>query len=204
MNYLLEAVAQVRKNQPVKLIVIGEPKGNGIIVKLVRKLGIGDIVHFTGRIQNEEFADYYSRATVAVVPSVYEGFGIPAAEAMACGVPLITTSGGALPEVVGNAAMIVPPADTSALTKAITHLLNNPEERVKYAQAGLERVNSVFSWPKAAKKWSRFTGRQLMVTVDFHELKLKPRALLVAEVPGCLNRYEVFIYLRIVFYLKKG
>jgi glycosyltransferase involved in cell wall biosynthesis len=152
LNYLLEAVAQVRKNQPVKLIVIGEPKGNGIIVKLVRKLGIGDIVHFTGRIQNEEFADYYSRATVAVVPSVYEGFGIPAAEAMACGVPLITTSGGALPEVVGNAAMIVPPADTSALTKAITHLFNNPEERVKYAQVGLERVNSVFSWSKAAQQ----------------------------------------------------
>ena len=152
LNYLLEAVAQVRKNQPVKLIVIGEPKGNGIIVKLVRKLGIGDIVHFTGRIQNEEFADYYSRATVAVVPSVYEGFGIPAAEAMACGVPLITTSGGALPEVVGNAAMIVPPADTSALAKAITHLFNNPDERVKYAQAGLERVNSVFSWPKAAQQ----------------------------------------------------
>lgn len=152
LNYLLEAVAQVRKSHPVKLIVIGEPKGNGIIVKLVRELGIGDIVHFTGRIKNEEFADYYSRATVAVVPSVYEGFGIPAAEAMACGVPLITTSGGALPEVVGKAAMIVPPADTSALTKAITHLLNNPEERVKYAQAGLKRVNSVFSWPKAAKQ----------------------------------------------------
>jgi len=113
---------------------------------------VGDIVHFTGRIANEEFADYYAKATVAVVPSLYEGFGIPAAEAMACGVPLITTSGGALPEVVGNAGMVVPPADASALTNAITHLLNNPDERAKYAQAGLERVNSVFSWPKAAQE----------------------------------------------------
>ena len=79
LNFLLEAVAQIRKKQPVKLTVIGEPKKNGIIEKLVAKLGVGDIVHFTGRIANEEFADYYSKATVAVVPSLYEGFGIPAA-----------------------------------------------------------------------------------------------------------------------------
>jgi glycosyltransferase involved in cell wall biosynthesis len=152
LNFLLEAVAQIRQKQPVKLTVIGQPKKNGIIENLVAKLGVSDFVHFTGRIANEEFADYYAKATVAVVPSLYEGFGIPAAEAMACGVPLITTSGGALPEVVGNAGMIVPPADTSALTKAITHLLNNPDERAKYAKAGLKRVNSVFSWPKAAEE----------------------------------------------------
>jgi Glycosyltransferase len=152
LNYLLEAVAEIRKKQSVKLTVIGEPKKNGIITKLVARLGIGDIVQFTGRIKNEEFADYYSAATIAVVPSVYEGFGIPAVEAMACGVPLITTSGGALPEVVGDAAMIVPPADAAALTKAITFLFNNSNQRKKLAQAGLERVNSVFSWPKAAQE----------------------------------------------------
>lgn len=152
LNFLLEAVAQIRKTQPVKLTVIGEPKKNGIIENLVAKLGVGDIVHFTGRIANEEFAEYYAKATVAVVPSLYEGFGIPAAEAMACGVPLITTSGGALPEVVGDAGIIVPPADAAALAKAITHLFNNADERVKYAKAGLERVNSVFSWTKAAQE----------------------------------------------------
>jgi glycosyltransferase involved in cell wall biosynthesis len=148
----LEAVAEIRKKQSVKLKVIGEPKKNGIITKLMARLGIGDIVHFTGRIQNEEFADYYAKSTIAVVPSLYEGFGIPAVEAMACGVPLITTSGGALPEVVGDAAMIVPPADAAALAKAISFLFNNTDQRKKYAQAGLERVNSVFSWPKAAQK----------------------------------------------------
>ena len=152
LSYLLEAVSEVRKKQSVKLTVIGEPKKNGIITKLVARLGIGDIVHFTGRIKNEEFADYYSAATIAVVPSLYEGFGIPAVEAMACGVPLITTSGGALPEVVGDAAMIVPPADAAALTKAITFLFNNSDQRKKMAQAGLKRVNSVFSWPKAAQE----------------------------------------------------
>lgn len=152
LNFLLEAVAAIRKKQPVKLTVIGEPKKNGIIEKLVGQLGIGDIVRFTGRIANEEFAEFYAKSTVAVVPSLYEGFGIPAAEAMACGVPLIATSGGALPEVVGDAGIIVPPADASALSKAIIYLFNNPDERKRYAQAGLARVNKVFSWAKAAEK----------------------------------------------------
>jgi len=152
LNFLLEAVAQIRTKQPIKLTVIGQPKKDGIIENLVAKLGVSDIVRFTGRIDNEEFADYYAKSTVAVVPSLYEGFGIPAAEAMACGVPLISTSGGALPEVVGDAGMIVPPADAKALANAITHLLNSPEERKKYAQAGLKRVNSVFSWKKAAEE----------------------------------------------------
>jgi glycosyltransferase involved in cell wall biosynthesis len=150
LNFLLEAVAQIRKKQSVKLTVIGEPKKNGIIENLVAKLGVSDVVQFTGRIANEEFAEYYAKSTVAVVPSLYEGFGIPAAEAMACGVPLISTSGGALPEVVGDAGIIVPPGNAGALAHAIMHLLNSPEERKKYAQAGIARVQSVFSWNKAA------------------------------------------------------
>ncbi|HDQ03103.1 MAG TPA: glycosyltransferase family 1 protein [Deltaproteobacteria bacterium] len=152
LKYLLEAVARIRKNRPVKLTVIGEPKKDGVIQKQVEKLGIGDIVHFTGRIANEDFADYYAKSAIAVVPSLYEGFGIPALEAMASGVPLITSSGGALPEVVGEAGMIVPPADASALAGAITYLLNNPEERKRYAKAGLDRVASLFSWSKAARE----------------------------------------------------
>jgi len=160
LNFLLEAVARIRTKQPIRLTVIGQPKKDGIIENLVAKLGLSDIVHFTGRIENEAFADYYAKATIAVVPSLYEGFGIPAAEAMACGVPLISTSGGALPEVVGDAGVIVPPADAKALAEAIERLLNAPEERKKYAQAGLNRVHSVFSWKKPPKKWSKFIARQ--------------------------------------------
>ena len=152
LNFLLEAVAQVRLRQPLTLTVIGQPKKDGIIENLVKELKLEDIVHFTGRIENEEFANYYAKSSVAVVPSLYEGFGIPAAEAMACGVPLISTSGGALPEVVGNAGLIVPPGDSKALADAIVRLLNSAEERSKYAQAGLERVHAVFSWKKAARE----------------------------------------------------
>ncbi len=150
LNFLLEAVAKIRKSRPISLTVIGQPKKDGIIENLVAKLAIGDIVHFTGRIENEAFAEYYAKSTLAVVPSLYEGFGIPAAEAMACGVPLITTSGGALPEVVGDAGLIVPPADADALASAITQLLDHPDQRKHFAKAGLQRVNSVFSWEKAA------------------------------------------------------
>jgi len=134
----------------VKLTVIGEPKKNGVVKKLVAELGIEDIVHFTGRIANEEFADYYSKATIAVVPSLYEGFGLPAAEAMACGVPLVSTSGGALPEVVGDAGIIVPPADADALAREILLLFNHPDQRKKMAQAGIARVDAIFNWSKAA------------------------------------------------------
>jgi glycosyltransferase involved in cell wall biosynthesis len=76
---------------------------------------------------------------------------MPASEAMACGVPVISTSGGALPEVVGDTGIIVPPADSDALTKEIIFLLNNPGQRKKMAQAGIKRVESIFNWPKAAK-----------------------------------------------------
>lgn len=152
LNFLLEAVAEIRTKQPIKLTVIGQPRKDGVIEKLVAKLCISDIVTFTGRIENEEFAHYYAQSTIAVVPSLYEGFGIPAAEAMASGVPLISTSGGALAEVVGDAGIVVPPADTRALANAITHLLNSPEERTRYARAGLNRVNSLFSWKKAAQE----------------------------------------------------
>lgn len=152
LNFLLEAVARVRRHKPLTLTVIGQPKKDGIIENLVKELKLGDIVRFTGRIENEEFADYYAKSTLAVVPSLYEGFGIPAAEAMACGVPLISTSGGALPEVVGEAGLIVPPADAKALADAIVRLLNSSAERNRLAKAGLERVHSVFSWKKAARE----------------------------------------------------
>ena len=152
LRFLLEAVAQIRKNRPIKLTVIGQPKKDGMIETLVKDLGVGDVVHFTGRIDNEEFADYYAKSTIAVVPSLYEGFGIPAVEAMACGVPLISTTGGALPEVVGDAGVIVPAGDAQALAGAITRLLDSPEERKKYARAGLDRANSVFNWERAARK----------------------------------------------------
>lgn len=152
LRYLLEAVDSIRKERRIKLVVIGEPKENGEINKIIRKLGLDGIVKFTGRIRNEEFAGYYARTTIAVIPSLYEGFGMPAGEAMACGVPVISTAGGGLPEVVGDAGIIVPTADAMALRAAIVALLDDPGKRGCLAQAGFERVKNSLTWRHAAEK----------------------------------------------------
>ncbi|MBF0469283.1 MAG: glycosyltransferase family 4 protein [Desulfamplus sp.] len=146
LYYLLHAIKSISKERPVKLIVIGAPKKNGGIEKLVKNLELQDTVQFTGRIDDNRFVEEYARATLAVVPSLYEGFGLPVGEAMACRIPVICTNGGALPEVAGDAAKIVPPADAAALKSAIVSLLDNPYKREKMAQAGYERVMKNYTW----------------------------------------------------------
>jgi glycosyltransferase involved in cell wall biosynthesis len=152
LRYLLEAAADIRREREIHVVVIGIPKKDGVIERLVVELSLGDTVRFTGRISYEEFARYYAESTMAVIPSLYEGFGMPAGEAMACGVPVISTSGGALPEVVGDAGILVPPADKSALREAIVALLNDPERRRRLGEAGLARVRNSLTWRHAAQK----------------------------------------------------
>lgn len=152
LRYLLGAVAGIRKTRDIRLVVIGKPKKEGLVEKLVAELSLAEAVRFTGRISDDEFPRYYAEATIAVIPSLYEGFGMPAGEAMACGVPVVSTTGGALPEVVGDAGILVPPGDAAALRKAIILLLDNPELRRKLGEAGLARVNASLTWRHAAAK----------------------------------------------------
>jgi glycosyltransferase involved in cell wall biosynthesis len=150
LDFLLEAVADIARRRAIRLVVVGTAKENGGVVKLIRRLGIAERVHFTGRIDHAEFVRQYARATLAVVPSVYEGFGLPVGEAMACGVPVISTTGGALPEVVGDAGILVPPADPKSLRQAITALLDDPQRARALGQAGYRRVQDLFTWERAA------------------------------------------------------
>ena len=152
LYFLLDAVAQLAHNHSVKLVVIGSPKKNGGIEKKIQTLNIGHLIHFTGRIAHDEFVRQYARASIAVIPSIYEGFGIPAGEAMACGVPVISTTGGALPEVVGDAGILVPPADPLALVQAIGNLIENPNQARHLGQKGYKRIQSQFTWKAAAEK----------------------------------------------------
>lgn len=151
LHYLLEAVAEISAIRKIKLIVVGTLRKNGDIERLVTKLGIKECVTFTGFIENDTFVKHYAKAFLAIVPSVYEGFGFPAGEAMACGLPVISTTGGALPEVVGNAGILVPPADSKALVKAILTLMDHPEQAEQMGRAGLDRVRNHFTWKKAAE-----------------------------------------------------
>jgi glycosyltransferase involved in cell wall biosynthesis len=152
LYYLLQAVCELSKTRHVRLTVVGTPKKKGVIIRLIRELGIGDLVTFTGRISDQQFVRLYAGATVAVVPSVYEGFGLPAGEAMACGVPVISTTGGALPEVLGDTGILVPPADAAALARAIGEILDNPRRAQELGQAGYRRVQQHFTWQKAAEQ----------------------------------------------------
>jgi glycosyltransferase involved in cell wall biosynthesis len=152
LRYLLEAVASIRQEREIRVRVIGQPKKDGVIEQYVRELSLGDIVTFTGRIEQKDFARHYAETTIAVIPSLYEGFGMPAGEAMACGVPVVSTSGGALPEVLGDAGILVPPADSKALRHAIVSLLDDPEKRRRMGEAGLDRVLNSLTWRLAAEK----------------------------------------------------
>jgi glycosyltransferase involved in cell wall biosynthesis len=153
LGYLLKAVHLLNgRGREVHLVVIGSPKKNGFIERQVRDLALGSAVTFTGRITDAELVRQYARASIAVVPSEYEGFGLPVGEAMACGVPVVSSTGGALPEVVGDAGILVPPASPGALAEAMAGLLDAPERAERLGREGYQRVLKAFTWEQAAIK----------------------------------------------------
>jgi glycosyltransferase involved in cell wall biosynthesis len=150
LKYLLEAVAALKLQQKVHLTIVGTPMKNGATQGLIDSLGITDCVTRLGHIDTAELVRNYSSAAIVVVPSVYEGFGLPAVEAMCCKAPVISTTAGALPEIVGDAGILVPPADSRALVEAISGLLDNPDKRRQLGEMGHERVSCMFNWGKTA------------------------------------------------------
>jgi glycosyltransferase involved in cell wall biosynthesis len=152
LYHLLYAVKNIAGKQRISLVVVGTPKKNGGVERLVKHLDLNRHIEFTGRITQERFVREYARASIAVVPSLYEGFGLPVGEAMACRIPVICTTGGALPEVAGDAAKLVPPGDSAALEKAIVELLDDPAEQEALAQKGYDRVLAHFTWEATARK----------------------------------------------------
>jgi glycosyltransferase involved in cell wall biosynthesis len=150
LKYLLEAVAALKLERKIQLTVVGKPMKNGHTQGLVDSLGIADCVTHLGQVTTDELVKHYSTATMVVVPSVYEGFGLPAAEAMCCKTPVISTTAGALPEIVGDAGILVPPADTRALAEAISSLLDNPDRCRALGEMGHERVTGMFNWKNTA------------------------------------------------------
>jgi glycosyltransferase involved in cell wall biosynthesis len=150
LKYLLEAMAELRRTRAVELTIVGEPLVNGYTEGLIDSLSLGDCTQYTGKIDTDSLVTHYSSATMLVVPSIYEGFGLPAAEAMACGTPVISTTAGALPEVVGDAGILVPPGDTGALVESIKALLDDDARRKELGARGVERVKRLFNWDNAA------------------------------------------------------
>ncbi|MEX0943687.1 MAG: glycosyltransferase family 4 protein [Pseudomonadales bacterium] len=156
LKYLIEAIATLKVSYPgLRLVILGKLNDDGDTHKLIDRLDVRDRLTFVSGVSTLDVVRLYAESTLVVVPSLYEGFGFPAGEAMSCGVPVISTTGGALPEVVGDAGLLVPVRDAQALADGIKSMLENPTERARLSQAGRKRIVEKFSWQVAAKDMVR-------------------------------------------------
>lgn len=156
LKFLLEAVAKLRtERDDVHLVVIGKRKPGGASDATIKRLGLEDHVEFVTGVEEQRIIELYSEAEMAVVPSLYEGFSLPAIEAMACGTPLVGTTGGAVPEVIGkdgDTAMVVPPGDSEALAAKIRWGLEQDDLRGTIGARGRQRIIDRWSWKHTAVK----------------------------------------------------
>jgi glycosyltransferase involved in cell wall biosynthesis len=149
---LLDAYARIAASTNAPLI-IGGGKGwlyDQIFAK-AESLNLGDRVRFVGFIDSQDLPLWYAAATVFTLPSLYEGFGMPLLEAMSCGTPVVTTTSSSLPEVVGDAGLLVPPTDADALGEALLRLLNDAKLRAEMRERGLQQARR-FSWNETAER----------------------------------------------------
>ncbi|MBO3746418.1 glycosyltransferase family 4 protein [Streptosporangiaceae bacterium NEAU-GS5] len=149
---LLRAVAKLATEREVNVTVVSRPTPGGPTEKLVAELSLHDKVTFTHGISDTELATLIATSEVSVVPSLYEGFSLPAVEHMACGTPLVASRTGALPEVVGDAAVQVAPGDAEELAAVLRRLLDSPQERAEVGRQGYDRVMERYAWPVVARK----------------------------------------------------
>jgi len=165
---LVEAVAKLRTERPEShLVVVGRLRAESPVAAAIERLGVSGAVTFESAVSDDRMVELYAEANVAVVPSLYEGFSLPAVEAMACGVPLVATTGGALPEVVGEdgvTGMLVPPGDPSALAAAIGTIMSDFELAARLSEAARRRVLERFTWQACAAS----TAESYRWTIEQH------------------------------------
>jgi MMP alpha-(1->4)-mannosyltransferase len=148
---LLRAFAKLATERDASLTVVGKPAPGGPTEKLIGELSLGDRVRFVTGISDIQLAELVASVEIAVVPSLYEGFSLPAVEHMASATPLIASRTGALPEVTGDAACLVTPGDAEELAAALRRLQDSPAERERLSAAALARVQQRFAWSAVAK-----------------------------------------------------
>ncbi|MBM7558082.1 glycosyltransferase involved in cell wall biosynthesis [Halanaerobacter jeridensis] len=153
ISRLLKALAKVKKyNKDIKLIIVGKrDDGYDEVFDIMEEHNLEDNVSFTGFVSNEDLLLLYNAATAFVFPSLYEGFGLPPVEAMACGTPVVATNTSAVPEVVDDAAVKFNPYDVNEMAKSIIDVLDNKKLQQKLSKNGLKRAEK-FSWKKTAKE----------------------------------------------------
>ena len=153
LSYLLEAMAKLRTERDVTLTIIGKPRP-GHSMDLIESLGLLPYIEFVSGVSDERIVELYAESELAVVPSLYEGFSLPAIEAMCSGTPLVATDGGALPEVTGVDGETVfgcKAGDVDSLAAAIRRGLDDPDARARIGAAGRQRVLDRWTWKKCAE-----------------------------------------------------
>jgi MMP alpha-(1->4)-mannosyltransferase len=148
---LLRAFAKLAVERDVSLTLVSKLVPDGPTQRLLSELSLTDSVEFVSGISDSELAELVASAEIAVVPSLYEGFSLPAVEHMASGTPLVASRTGALPEVTGDAALLVTPGDAEELCAALRMLHDSPAERERLSQAALARVAERFAWQAVAR-----------------------------------------------------
>ena len=146
---LLRAVGKLATDRDVHLVIVGKPAP--ATERLAAQLSLADRVTFTHGLDDEAFSALLASAETAVVPSLYEGFSLPAVEHMASGTPLVASRTGALPEVTGDAAVLVTPGDDEELAAVLRRLHDSPAERAALADRALDRVRERFAWSAVAR-----------------------------------------------------
>jgi glycosyltransferase involved in cell wall biosynthesis len=151
--YLLQALTLLPQEITLTIVDEGTPT-KAYASERVQAFGLTNRVTFTGKVSDERLRDLYQSSGAVALPSLYEGFGLPAAEAMACGTPVVATRVGALPEVVGEegGGLLVPPRDPQRLAKALLDILGNERVRKKMGSAGRQRVEDLFTWSRVAER----------------------------------------------------
>lgn len=157
LKSLLLALSEVKKSNPeINLTIIGELKKNGSTERLIKSLNLEKNISFKNSISTSSLVELYNRSTVFICPSLYEGFGLPVAEALACGSVVISSNGGALPEVVGDAGLIYEANDDKALAELINKTLTDERLKSELRRRARERALNVFCWDKVAEQLNNY------------------------------------------------
>lgn len=162
LKFLIEAMTEIIEEIPeAHLMVLGRAKEKGDIAKLISRLNLEEKISFRSGLSQSEVVSLYSSSHICVIPSLYEGFGFGAGEAMACGLPLISTQSGGLKEVIGQEAVIIEAASSEAIIKAVKDLFSNKEKQLALSRAGRKRMEKEFNWMKAAEAYEEIYSKTI-------------------------------------------
>ena len=149
LDFSLHAIARLKSEYPdINLTVIGSPRTGGHTERLIKRLKLEDQVSFKTNLTKKEITQEYAKSTVAVVSSLYEGFGFPVGEAMACATPLVATNVASIPEITGSFAQLISAEDVDAIYQGIKNIFQNPQKYKIQAESGREHIIENFNWTK--------------------------------------------------------